>query len=134
MVVEENDSVYVSIFDSISSFERNVSRSRSVGCGSRSFFGNFFERISTGLGDCTLRRVECQHEGKNKVARVVVGAGSAMNRGGENHNHCMNERVNCGGIFAEFSASTEDGQSTSVGHMEALMAEAGVRVGNLLVS
>ncbi|KAK4775783.1 hypothetical protein SAY87_023744 [Trapa incisa] len=37
---------------------RKVSRSRSVGCGSRSFSGDFFERISTGLGDCTLRRVE----------------------------------------------------------------------------
>ncbi|KAM7278686.1 hypothetical protein ACFE04_005820 [Oxalis oulophora] len=38
--------------------DRKVSRSRSVGCGSRSFYGDFFERISTGFGDCTLRRVE----------------------------------------------------------------------------
>ncbi|KAF2599105.1 hypothetical protein F2Q68_00012033 [Brassica cretica] len=44
--------------------ERRVSRSRSVGCGSRSFSGEFFERITHGFGDCTLRRVESQREGR----------------------------------------------------------------------
>ncbi|ONK66778.1 uncharacterized protein A4U43_C06F11870 [Asparagus officinalis] len=39
---------------SSSSFRRKVARSRSVGCGSRSFSGDFLERISTGFGDCTL--------------------------------------------------------------------------------
>ncbi|XP_038724925.1 uncharacterized protein LOC120016115 isoform X4 [Tripterygium wilfordii] len=57
---------------SASSFERKVSRSRSVGCGSRSFSGDFFERISTGFGDCTLRRVESQREGKPKIPQGVM--------------------------------------------------------------
>ncbi|KAI5349485.1 hypothetical protein L3X38_002372 [Prunus dulcis] len=74
---------------SASSFERKVSRSRSVGCGSRSFSGDFFERISTGFGDCTLRRVESQREGKPKAS---------VHRHGENNNsHCMKERVKCEG-------------------------------------
>ncbi|CAN6676884.1 unnamed protein product [Malus baccata var. baccata] len=77
---------------SASSFERKVSRSRSVGCGSRSFSGDFFERISTGFGDCTLRRVESQREGKPK----------AVHRGGEhNHhnNHCMKEKMSHAHMF-----------------------------------
>ncbi|KAL4277927.1 hypothetical protein GQ457_03G002210 [Hibiscus cannabinus] len=44
-----------------------VSRSRSVGCGIRSFSGDLFESISTGFGDCTLRRVESQKESKPKA-------------------------------------------------------------------
>ena len=96
-VVEESDNA------SGSSFERKVSRSRSVGCGSRSFSGDFFERISTGLGDCTLRRVESQREG-NKPHKVAASAGGAIvNRGGDHHHHhCMKERVRCGGIFGGF--------------------------------
>ncbi|KAH0927747.1 hypothetical protein HID58_020003, partial [Brassica napus] len=39
-----------------------VLRSRSVGCGSRSFSGDFFERISNGFGDCALKRIESQRE------------------------------------------------------------------------
>ncbi|KAG7990871.1 hypothetical protein I3843_02G046800 [Carya illinoinensis] len=58
------------------SLECKVWRSRSVGCGSRSFSGDLFERISAGFGNCTLRRVESQK--------------------------CMKERVKCGGIFAGF--------------------------------
>ncbi|XP_068327609.1 protein MTL1-like [Pyrus communis] len=87
---------------SASSFERKVSRSRSVGCGSRSFSGDFFERISTGFGDCTLRRVESQREGKPK----------AVHRGGE-HNHCMKERVKCGGIFSGFMMTSSSSSSSS---------------------
>ncbi|KAK3194496.1 hypothetical protein Dsin_025806 [Dipteronia sinensis] len=82
VVIEEDDS------PAASSFERKVSRSRSIGCGSRSFSSDFFERISTGFGDCTLRGVESQREGKSK---------SNNNGGGSSSN--MKERVKCGGIF-----------------------------------
>ncbi|KAJ8566096.1 hypothetical protein K7X08_030573 [Anisodus acutangulus] len=45
------------------------SRSRSVGCGSsRSFSGDFIEKISTGLDGCTLRRIESQRESKHIVS------------------------------------------------------------------
>ncbi|CAN1247538.1 hypothetical protein LINPERPRIM_LOCUS6374 [Linum perenne] len=81
-----------------SSFERKVSRSRSVGCGSRSFSGDFFERISTGFGDCTLRRVESQREvGGNKT----------------NKSNNMKERVKCGGIFGGFIMSSSSSSSSS---------------------
>ncbi|KAL7144433.1 hypothetical protein ABFS83_07G012300 [Erythranthe nasuta] len=75
IVVDENESPDEAAFD------RKVSRSRSVGCGSRSFSGDFFERISTGFGDCTLRRVESQREGKPKI--------------GTNGQDCIKERVKC---------------------------------------
>ncbi|CAI0467321.1 unnamed protein product [Linum tenue] len=95
VVVEEDDespnSQATSSNSAASSFERKVSRSRSVGCGSRSFSGDFFERISTGFGDCTLRRVESQREGKSKSST----SGGAMK-----------ERVKCGGIFASSSSSS----------------------------
>ncbi|KAL7255347.1 hypothetical protein ACSBR1_009490 [Camellia fascicularis] len=41
-------------------FSQRVSRSRSVTCKSKSFSGDFFERISTGFEDYTLRQVESQ--------------------------------------------------------------------------
>ncbi|XP_057957693.1 uncharacterized protein LOC131150771 [Malania oleifera] len=85
---------------SSSSFGRKVSRSRSVGCGSRSFSGDFFERISTGFGDCTLRRVESQREGKPKPAAAVRGGVA------HEHHHCIKERVKCGGIFGGFILSS----------------------------
>ena len=91
---------------SASSFERKVSRSRSVGCGSRSFSGDFFERISTGFGDCTLRRVESQREGKPKVS----AGGAAMNN---HHHHCMKERVRCGGIFRGLMMTSSSSSSSS---------------------
>ncbi|KAE8711926.1 bidirectional sugar transporter SWEET17-like [Hibiscus syriacus] len=109
VVIEDDDSPSNEATPSTgSSFERKVSRSRSVGCGSRSFSGDFFERISTGFGDCTLRRVESQREGKPNISTASVGAPSAMK-----------ERVKCGGIFGGFiitsssssywvSSSTED--------------------------
>lgn len=92
---------------SASSFERKVSRSRSVGCGSRSFSGDFFERISTGFGDCTLRRVESQREGKPKVSA------SAVHRGGGDHHCHMKERVKCGGIFGGFMITSSSSSSSS---------------------
>ncbi|KAJ7980288.1 Vitellogenin-like protein [Quillaja saponaria] len=106
-IVEEDDSPNSQATASASSFERKVSRSRSVGCGSRSFSGDFFERISTGFGDCTLRRVESQREGKSKVA--------AVNRTGDQHHHhnYMKERVRCGGIFSGFMMTSSSSSSSS---------------------
>ncbi|KAL3626535.1 hypothetical protein CASFOL_030084 [Castilleja foliolosa] len=85
--------------------DRKVSRSRSVGCGSRSFSGDFFERISTGFGDCTLRRVESQREGKSKVQ-------SSMQRnGGQDY---IKDRVRCGGIFSGFMITSSSSSSSSM--------------------
>ncbi|XVF28292.1 hypothetical protein REPUB_Repub15cG0017500 [Reevesia pubescens] len=91
-----------------SSFERKVSRSRSVGCGSRSFSGDFFERISTGFGDCTLRRVESQREGKPKVA---------------SSSSAMKERVKCGGIFGGFIMTSSSSSSSSSSYWVSSSAE-----------
>nr|XP_043628371.1 uncharacterized protein LOC122599847 [Erigeron canadensis] len=91
IVVEENGSPCQA------SFDRKVSRSRSVGCGSRSFSGDFFERISTGFGDCTLRRVESQREGKSKVSGI---------RGGGGGQDCIKERVSEGSDLKMTSAVT----------------------------
>ncbi|KAF5738727.1 hypothetical protein HS088_TW13G01628 [Tripterygium wilfordii] len=98
IVVEEDDefSPNSQATASASSFERKVSRSRSVGCGSRSFSGDFFERISTGFGDCTLRRVESQREGKPKNPPGV-----------------MKERVKCGGLFSGFIMTSSSSSSSS---------------------
>ncbi|XP_075515877.1 uncharacterized protein LOC142550687 [Primulina tabacum] len=103
LVVDENGSP-----DEIS-FEGKVSRSRSVGCGSRSFSGDFFERISTGFGDCTLRRVESQREGKAKV--------TSLHRNGVNNTSngqdYMKERVKCGGIFSGLIIPSSSSSSSS---------------------
>ncbi|KAE8736041.1 Nodulin MtN3 family protein [Hibiscus syriacus] len=88
VVIEDDDSPRNEATPSTgSSFERKVSRSRSVGCGSRSFSGDFFERISTGFGDCTQRRVESQREGKTKTSTAAIGALSAMKEKGEMRRH-----------------------------------------------
>ncbi|PQQ00217.1 uncharacterized protein Pyn_26561 [Prunus yedoensis var. nudiflora] len=100
---------------SASSFERKVSRSRSVGCGSRSFSGDFFERISTGFGDCTLRRVESQREGKPKA--------SVHRQGEHNNSHCMKERVKCGGIFSGFMMTSSSSSSSSSSYWVSSSAE-----------
>nr|GMD63614.1 uncharacterized protein DDB_G0271670-like [Ipomoea batatas] len=99
VAVEENDE---SPDDQASSFDRKVSRSRSVGCGSRSFSGDFFERISTGFGDCTLRRVESQREGKPKVHHRTSGASGQ---------DCIKERVRCENV---------NGNGKPVGHHQQL--------------
>lgn len=99
-----------------SSIERKVSRSRSVGCGSRSFSGDFFERISTGFGDCTLRRVESQREGKSKVvSSSSTGIASVNANGDHHHHHCMKERVlrRCGGIFSGFMMTSSSSSNSS---------------------
>ncbi|XP_071689511.1 uncharacterized protein [Rutidosis leptorrhynchoides] len=94
IVVEENDSPCQS------SFDRKVSRSRSVGCGSRSFSGDFFERISTGFGDCTLRRVESNREGKSKVSGIRAGG---------------QERVSNGNVAGKVTPSVQHSRSKSWG-------------------
>ncbi|KAK9933806.1 hypothetical protein M0R45_020981 [Rubus argutus] len=96
---------------SASSFERKVSRSRSVGCGSRSFSGDFFERISTGFGDCTLRRVESQREGKPKHS----SSSSAVRNGAE--------RVKCGGLFSGFMMTSSSSSSSSSSYWVSSSAE-----------
>ncbi|KAL5065448.1 hypothetical protein RYX36_027185 [Vicia faba] len=98
------------------SSERKVSRSRSVGCGSRSFSGDFFERISTGFGDCTLRRVESQREGKSKVvSSSSTGIASVNPNENHHHHHCMKERVlrRCGGIFSGFMMTSSSSSNSS---------------------
>lgn len=103
VVVEENDE---SPEQATAEHDRKVSRSRSVGCGSRSFSGDFFERISTGFGDCTLRRVESQREGKPKI-QSVHHRNSVASSGQE----CIRERVKCGGIFSGFMMITSSSSS-----------------------
>ncbi|KAK7264650.1 hypothetical protein RJT34_32259 [Clitoria ternatea] len=111
IVVEDDNSPNNNSHNNSASFERKVSRSRSVGCGSRSFSGDFFERISTGFGDCTLRRVESQREGKN---RVSSSAATAINPGGGGGpHHCMKERVRCGGLFSGFIMTSSSSSSSS---------------------
>ncbi|XP_061349224.1 uncharacterized protein LOC133294551 [Gastrolobium bilobum] len=120
IVVEEENSPNSHTTASASSFERKVSRSRSVGCGSRSFSGDFFERISTGFGDCTLRRVESQREGKPKVA----ASGAAINRGDHHHHHhCMKERVRCGGLFSGFMMTSSSSSSSSSSYLVSSSAD-----------
>ncbi|KAI9123012.1 hypothetical protein K1719_005901 [Acacia pycnantha] len=110
IVVEEDDETCNSRQTSASSFERKVSRSRSVGCGSRSFSGDLFERISTGFGDCALRRVESQREGKPKVARrSAAGAGD--------HHHSMKERARCAGLFSGFMLNSSSSSSSSSSYL-----------------
>ncbi|XP_071727755.1 uncharacterized protein [Rutidosis leptorrhynchoides] len=95
VAVKENDSPCQS------SSDRKVSRSRSVGCGSRRFYGDFFDRISTGFGDCALRRVESHREGKAKVSGVRLG----INEG--------QERVRCGGLFSGLIITSSSSSSSS---------------------
>ncbi|CAN7010116.1 unnamed protein product [Brassica rapa subsp. trilocularis] len=78
-----------------SSFGRKVLRSRSVGCGNRSF--------SSGLGDCALRRIESQRE-HTKVT----------SNGGDEADEAMSEMVKCGGIFGGFMIMTPS--SSTVNH------------------
>lgn len=99
VVVDENESPDEAALD------RKVSRSRSVGCGSRSFSGDFFERISTGFGDCTLRRVESQREGKPKAPSMHRSSGTGQD--------CIKERVKCGGIFSGFMITSSSSSSSS---------------------
>ena len=79
---------------SSSSFGRKVARSRSVGCGSRSFSGDFLERLSTGFGDCALRRVESHREPKPKGAGALGHLGGAHGDDERDQHH----RIKCAGF------------------------------------
>ncbi|XP_010482192.1 PREDICTED: vitellogenin-2-like [Camelina sativa] len=103
VIVEEDGSPNIEVTPS----ERKVSRSRSVGCGSRSFSGDFFERITNGFGDCTLRRVESQREGNNNKAKVSNSSSSS------NPSNGVREMVRCGGIFGGFMIMTSSSSSSS---------------------
>lgn len=103
------------------SFERKVSRSRSVGCGSRSFSGDFFERISTGFGDCTLRRVESQRESKS--SKVSAGGNSGHRNGAGVDHHCIKERVKCGGLFSGFMLTSSSSSSSSSSYLVSSSAD-----------
>lgn len=78
-----------------------VSRSRSVGCGSGSFSGDFFER----LGDCKIRRVESQRQ-----SNVAAAAGVDQ----QQQHKGIKERVRCGGIFGGFNLTSQWVPSTVV--------------------
>jgi len=86
---------------SSSLFGRKVARSRSVGCGSRSFSGDFLERLSTGFGDCALRRVESHREPKpNKAAAGALAGRHLGGGGGEEHEQDhQHHRIKCAGFF-----------------------------------
>ncbi|CAI8584455.1 unnamed protein product [Vicia faba] len=96
--------------------QRKVSRSRSVGCGSRSFSGDFFEKFSTGFGDCTLRRVESQREGK--ANKVIPSSSAVAATGNRNIQHCMKDRMKCGGIFGGFMMMNSSSSSYWVSNGE----------------
>ncbi|CAM0947104.1 unnamed protein product [Alopecurus aequalis] len=97
--IGEPESPSQSQVSSSSSFGRKVARSRSVGCGSRSFSGDFLERIS--FGDCTLRRVESQREPKTNRMRGhghLRGAAAAdEDEDGDVYEH--GHRIKCAGFF-----------------------------------
>lgn len=90
-----------------SSFGRKVARSRSVGCGSRSFSGDFFERISTGFGDCTLRRVESHREAKPRMSLHVDDVDGEV----DEQQRRFKERVKCGGFFGGFGMISSSSSS-----------------------
>ncbi|GFQ07315.1 hypothetical protein PHJA_002875600 [Phtheirospermum japonicum] len=95
-----------------------VSRSRSVGCGSRSFSGDFFERISTGFGDCTLRRVESQREGGGNKPKVQPVQRNIENGIKNAQEYCIKERVRCGGIFSGFMIASVEDSNNNVSHIK----------------
>ncbi|KAG8070869.1 hypothetical protein GUJ93_ZPchr0006g44742 [Zizania palustris] len=88
---------------SSSSFGRKVARSRSVGCGSRSFSGDFLERISNGFGDCTLRRVESQREHKTNKMHALGHLGDG---GADDDVYDHQHRIKCAGFFGGMGPTT----------------------------
>lgn len=102
VVVDNGDEAEESLPGKTTTFGSKVVRSRSVGCGSRSFSGDFLERISTGLGDCgALRRAESQREGKVALHRASTSAAESNN----DETTGQQQRVKCGGIFGGFGMS-----------------------------
>uniref|UniRef100_A0A453BX59 Uncharacterized protein n=1 Tax=Aegilops tauschii subsp. strangulata TaxID=200361 RepID=A0A453BX59_AEGTS len=91
---------------SSSSFGRKVARSRSVGCGSRSFSGDFLERLSTGFGDCALRRVESHREPKPKGSALGhLGRARDAGDGDEDYEYTQQHRIKCAGFFGGIGAA-----------------------------
>uniref|UniRef100_A0A0E0P8Q4 Uncharacterized protein n=1 Tax=Oryza rufipogon TaxID=4529 RepID=A0A0E0P8Q4_ORYRU len=95
---------------SSSSFGRKVARSRSVGCGSRSFSGDFLERLSTGFGDCALRRVESHREPKPKssagaLAHLGGNHSAAGNGDDDEYESTQQHRIKCAGFFGGLGAA-----------------------------
>jgi hypothetical protein len=89
---------------SSSSFGRKVARSRSVGCGSRSFSGDFLERLS--FGDCTLRRVESHREPKPGKMR---GGGGGIGHPGDDEDDVYKHQqhhMKCAGFFGGLGPAT----------------------------
>ncbi|KAI3968691.1 hypothetical protein MKX01_028841 [Papaver californicum] len=123
---DENDSPNSSSHASSSSnsFGRKVARSRSVGCGSRSFSGAFLEKISTGFGDCsTLRRVESQRESSTTNSNYhntndKMVAVDNHHRHNRHHRH-IKERVKCGGIFGGFTMTNASNSISNGGRVVA---------------
>jgi hypothetical protein len=64
------------------SFGRKVARSRSVGCDSYSFSGDFLERLSTGFGGCTLHRVDSHSPTASPQAAKPKAADALGHQGG----------------------------------------------------
>lgn len=107
-VVEETEESPSGSNQTSSSLGRKVVRSRSVGCGSRSFSSDLLDRMSNGLGDCALRRVESQRDPKPKTAPEVEedddSNTSELKR---------QQRVRCGGIFGGFGVVSSSSCSSS---------------------
>ncbi|KAG2658790.1 nucleoprotein TPR-like [Panicum virgatum] len=104
--IGEPESPSQSQVSSSSSFGRKVARSRSVGCGSRSFSGDFLERLSNGFGDCTLRRVESHREPKSHKMRGgggalghLGGAGADDDDDEDDDVYAHQHRIKCAGFF-----------------------------------
>jgi hypothetical protein len=99
--IGEPESPSQSQVSSSSSFGRKVARSRSVGCGSRSFSGDFLERLS--FGDCTLRRVESHREPKPHKMRGGGGGGHHGGAGADDDEeddvYENQHRIKCAGFF-----------------------------------
>uniref|UniRef100_A0A803LLA6 Uncharacterized protein n=1 Tax=Chenopodium quinoa TaxID=63459 RepID=A0A803LLA6_CHEQI len=64
--------------------------------------GDFFERISTGFGDCTLRRVESHREGSKHRHSTSRAAGDTVR-----------EKVRCGGLFGGLIITSSSSSTTS---------------------
>lgn len=88
-----------------SSFGRKVARSRSVGCGSRSFSGDFLERLSNGFGDCTLRRVESHRESNSNKSNKMVLPGQ-LEDDDDDCTEAHRMRIRCSGFFSSSSSSS----------------------------
>ncbi|EPS66912.1 hypothetical protein M569_07867 [Genlisea aurea] len=107
-----------------SSVDRKVSRSRSVGCGSKNFSGDFLERLSNGFGDCALRRVESHREGKHhhKNGQQQHDGSSSIS---------IKDRIKCSRIFSGSSSSSSSYWVASSVHDSASASRKSVSMGSI---